>query len=386
MKFIAKTFEGFEEILADELRDLAAEDIVVLNRAVAYSGDKVLLYKSNLMLRTCLKVLVFMKEFTVKSENDLYNEVKKIAWEDYFTLDETFAVDAVVFSSTFRHPNFMALKMKDAIVDRFREKYGSRPNVDSKNPTLQLHLHIRENTATILLDSSGSSLHLRGYRKKMVDAPINEVLAAGIIYLSGWDLKSPLIDPMCGSATFLCEAARLAGNIPPQSLERDFNFRKWKSFDQELWQMVCDDVISKMDTSQMPELLAFDDQDKAVLAARENIEAAGLSDFIKVENEDFFYQEGRSNVTLMFNPPYDTRLKESDIIQFYKTIGDKLKLSFTNTTAWIFSGNLEAIKHLGLRPSVKKSLLNGSLPSVLCRYDMYAGSKKAKWQQQLSDE
>jgi len=386
LKFIAKTLEGLEEVLAEELTDLGVQDIEIWNRAVAYSGDKMVLYKSNLLLRTCLKVLVFMKEFTIDSDQDLYNEIKKVPWEDYLGLEDTFAIDSVVNSEKFRHANFISLKAKDAIADRFREKYNQRPDVDTHDPTLKINIHIRENIVTLSLDSSGQSLHMRGYRKHSVDAPLNEVLAAGLVFISGWDKKSMLIDPMCGSATILCEAARIAGQIPPQSKDRAFAFKKWKSYDPELWEMVCIDAQTKINLTSIPSLLGYDIQQKAIQVAQTNITEAGLSDYIKVEKEDFFYSEGAENVTLIFNPPYDVRLKEKEVLDFYSFIGDKLKLSFQNSTAWILSGHSSAMKNVGLRPSRKKTLLNGSIPSLFCRYDMYTGSKKQKWQKMYPDQ
>lgn len=379
MKFIAKTLEGLETVLAAELEQIGAQNIEIWKRAVAYTGDKVTLYKSNLLLRTCIKVLVFMQEFQIKTEKDLYNEIKKVAWEDYLSPDDTFAIDSVVNSTIFRHSNYIALKAKDAIADRFREKYNKRPDVNTSFPTLKLNIHIREDIVTLSLDSSGQSLHMRGYRKESVDAPLNEVLAAGIILLSEWDKKSPLIDPMCGSGTILCEAARIAAHVPPHTSEHPFVFKNWKSFDEDLWQDVCKESIEKISFADMPTLTGYDINPKAVHASISNISAAGLENYIKIEQEDFFYLEGSTNSTLIFNPPYDGRLKEEDVMLFYKHIGDKLKLSFSDCTAWILSGHLTAIKNLGLRPSSKKQLLNGSIPSLLCKFEMYSGSKKQKW-------
>ncbi len=382
MKFIAKTLEGLEEILAGELKELGAEDVVILKRAVSCFGDAYLLYRSNLWLRTCLKMLVFVREFTVKNEHDLYTEIRKMPWETYMDPDDTLAIDSVVNSTIFRHANYISLKCKDAIADRFRELAGRRPSVDTVSPTLRINIHIREHTVTVSLDSSGTSLHMRGYRKHQVDAPLNEVLAAGVVLLSEWDKKTTFIDPMCGSGTILCEAALMAANRPPHSLDKQFAFTRWKHFDDQLWQMVCQEASEAEKTVEMPAILGFDSDRKAVQVAETNIAAAGLSAWIKIEEEDFFYQEGTSPAFLLFNPPYDGRLKENDIIQFYKHIGDKLKLSFQNCTAWILSGHEEAIKQLGLRPSRRIRLLNGSIPSVFCRFDLYAGSKKAKWQDQ----
>lgn len=371
--------EGLEEVLAQEIADLGGDNIEIVNRAILFTGNKVLLYKSNLWLRTCLKILVVLKEFFVKNENDLYEEIKKIPWEEYFTVDETFAIDSVVNSTQFRHANFISLKAKDAIVDRFREKYGYRPNVETIEPHVRINIHIRENTVTLSLDSSGSSLHLRGYRKAQVDAPLNEVLAAGLILLSEWDKKSPLIDPMCGSGTILCEAARIAGNIAPQSLGRNFAFKKWKSYDADLYADICESAKKSYHFEAIPPMKGYDLIQKAVMAAQTNVECAGLQDYIQIEQLDFFYQDSLENVTLIFNPPYDGRLRESDIVNTYRQIGDKLKLNFKNCTAWILSGHIEAMKNVGLRPSARKKLLNGSIPSLFCKYEMYQGSKKQKW-------
>ncbi len=381
MKLIAKTLEGLEGVLADEIAQLGGENIEQVNRAVIFTGDKKLLYKANLKLRTAIKILVFMQEFIIQNENDLYEAVKKIKWEELIGLDDTFAVDAVLNSPVFRHTNFIALKTKDAIVDRFRDKYGSRPNVDPKDPDLKINIHIRDQIATISLDSSGSSLHMRGYRRQQVDAPLNEVLAAGLVLLSGWDKKSDLIDPMCGSGTILCEAAGIAANKPSQSTDRNFGFKKWKSFDLPVWEMVCDEVKEETSTTEMPVLKGFDISNKAVTISKANIINAGFEHFISIEQEDYFYQDDMENTLLIFNPPYDERLKEEDVNDFYKNIGDKLKSAFTNSTAWILSGHLEAMKNLGLRPSARKKLLNGSIPSVFCKFEMYKGSKKQKYNQ-----
>ena len=386
MKIIAKTLENLEHVLATELEAIGAEDIQILKRAVTYQGDLSILYKSNLLLRTCLRVLVFIKEFPVKNEADLYAEIKDMPWEDYLGVDDTFAIDSIVNSDQFRHANYIALKAKDAIADRFRDKYGKRPSVDVKSPDLKINVHIRQNIVTISLDSSGSSLHMRGYRKNHVDAPLNEVLAAGLILLSGWDKKSPLIDPMCGSGTILCEAAMIASNRPPQKINRNFTFMKWKNFNSELYEQVCNDAVNGIIHSNLPPISGEDKIKSAVQAAMVNITEAGLSDLITVEQNDFFYHDGAQNTTLIFNPPYDARLKEDDVTDFYKHIGDKLKMSFKNCTAWIISGHLDALKHVGLRPSSKKALLNGEIPSLFCKYEMYEGSKKEKWKQRVPHE
>jgi putative N6-adenine-specific DNA methylase len=379
LKIIAKTLEGLEEVLASEITSLGGTEIQILRRAVSFKGDKRLLYAANLQLRTCLRLLVFMEEFSVVDENDLYNKVKGVKWEHYLSITDTFAIDSVVQSTKFRHANYIALKSKDAIVDRFREKFGERPSVDVQDPDIRINIHVRENTITLSLDSSGSSLHMRGYRKSQVEAPMNEVLAAGLLFHSGWHGENPLIDPMCGSGTILCEAALLAGNIVPQRPDRKFGFKRWKSYDPDLFEIVCEDALREEKRENIPLITGFDKDYKAVMISRENIEAAGLEDYITVEKEDFFYLEGSNDATLMFNPPYDVRLKEKEIVSFYKHIGDKLKLSFQGCKAWILSGYSEGLKHIGLRGSRKKLVLNGQIPSVFMMFELYGGSKKQKW-------
>ncbi|HRO09433.1 MAG TPA: class I SAM-dependent RNA methyltransferase [Saprospiraceae bacterium] len=380
MKIIIKTLEGLENVLKTELQSITDEPVTVLKRAVLCEGNKQLLYTANLHLRTALKVLVILQEFTVRDEKDLYEQVKKIKWEDYFGLNETFAIDSVVNSSIFRHSNYIALKTKDAIVDRFRQRTGDRPNVDTTNPDFRINVHIREEIVTVSIDSSGKSLHMRGYRTEQVAAPLNEVLAAGMVLLSEWNGKTPLTDPMCGSGTILCEAAKIAGNIPPQKLDRDFAFKKWKNFDSVLWNDIINEAQKRINYASIPEIKGFDISSNAVKISKINIENAGLSEYIQIEEEDFFYQDDFENTTLIFNPPYDGRMKESDILVFYKDIGDKLKRAFKDCTAWILSAHLDAIKNLGLRASSKIKLLNGELPSLFCKYEMYSGSKKQKWQ------
>lgn len=380
MKLIIKTFEGLEHILKEELEALTDTHIEVLKRAVMLEGNKQLLYQANLHLRTAIRILVFIQEFTITDEKDLYQKVNNIKWEDYFGIDNTFAVDSVVNSPEFKHSNYISLKTKDAIVDRFREKYGDRPNVDTDKPDLRINIHIRGNIVTLSLDSSGSSLHMRGYRVEQVSAPLNEVLAVGMVLLSGWDGKSTLIDPMCGSGTILCEAAKIAGNIPPQSFDREFAFKKWRNYDEALWEDTCNEARQQINTQSMPTLKGFDKSNTAVKISEANIAQAELSNFIQIEQADFFYQDNIENATVIFNPPYDVRMKEDDILDFYKDIGDKLKRAFSDCTVWILSAHIEALKHIGLRAKTRIKLLNGELPSLFCRYDMYTGSKKQKWQ------
>lgn len=380
VKFIAKTLEGLEDVLCQELAEMGVSDVVKIKRAVLFSGPMSLMYEANLRLRTALRVLWVLHEFDVNNEDDLYHFVKRVEWETFLGIDDTLAVDSVVNSEKFRHSNYIALKTKDAIVDRFREKSGQRPSVDVKEPTLRIHVHIRGHKATLALDSSGYSLHMRGYRTAQVDAPLNEVLAAGLVLLSGWDKEKVFIDPMCGSGTLLCEAAFIALNIPPHIGGREFGFMRWRNFDPVMWKATMDKAYKDRKREDQISVKGFDISTKSVQITRQNLERAGLSQCISVEQKDFFYHEDLQNVFIIMNPPYDIRLKEEDVSSFYKNMGDKLKLSASGSSAWLLSGQLEAVKKLGLRPSKKIPLLNGSIETLFLRYDLYAGSKKQKYQ------
>lgn len=372
--------EGLEDVLSQELTNLGATNIVKVKRAVLFSGDLRLMYVANLNLRTALRILWVMHEFDVRNENDLYDFVKKIEWEKYMSIEDTLAVDSVANSDKFRHANYVALKTKDAIVDRFRELTGERPSINVKDPSLRVNVHIRGDKATISLDSSGFSLHMRGYRTAQVDAPLNEVLAAGMILLSGWDKNTPFTDPMCGSGTLLCEAAFFALNLPPHVSGRVFGFMRWRNFDSDLWESVRHAAYTGHRKQVSVSIKGFDISQKALQISKQNIEKAGLSSLITLEKCDFFYHEDLNDMFIIMNPPYDVRIKEEDVESFYKNIGDKLKLSASGSTVWLLSGHLEAVKKLGLRPSRKIHLLNGSIEALFLKYDMYAGSKKKKYQ------
>jgi putative N6-adenine-specific DNA methylase len=338
------------------------------------------------MSRLALKVLVFIEEFAIQNETDYYTRLYQFEWEKYIDSNNTISVDSVVNSEQFRHANYMSLKCKDAIVDRMRSKTGERPNVDPQNADLKINIHIRNKTVTLSLDSTGKSLHMRGYRAGQGIAPINEVLAAGILDLIAWDKDTPIIDPMCGSATFLCEAAFMFLGISPQRKDRNYAFMKWRNFDNEIFDAVLKESFSIKNNLPPKLLTGFDKDPKMVSIALKNIDEAGLQPYISVSEQDFFFQEGSNNAIVLFNPPYDGRMKESEVLQFYKFIGDKLKSSFAGCTAWIISGHLDGLKNIGLRPSRRIPLLNGSINSLLVRLDMYVGSKKAKFQNLASNE
>ncbi len=367
MKILAKTLEGLENVLAEEIKALGGSNVKKLKRAVQYEGDRALLYRSNIMLRTALRILVVKKEFVAKNEQQLYRQMYDIPWESIMKLEDTFAIDSTANSEVFTHSKYIALKSKDAIADRFSNKFGKRPNVNIHTPTYRLNIHIRGTKVTLSLDSSGESLHMRGYRMNTVDAPLNEVLAAGLILLSGWDGSSPLIDPMCGSGTILIEAAKIALNQPPQVKERPFGFKKWKSFDRALYQGIWKEIDSKI----MDRAISISGSDKSlrcVKVTQQNLQEANLQDKISVLKKDFFKLYPPKGATVITNPPYDERLKEADINAFYKNIGLKIQKDFIKTNAWIFSGNLDAMKYISLRNVKEYNLMNGGLPAKFINY------------------
>jgi 23S rRNA (guanine2445-N2)-methyltransferase len=379
MKFIAKTFHGLEDVLEEELKSLGAKKIRKSKRACLYEGDKELLYKSNLYLRTAIRILVPFEEFVAFDENRLYKKIRHIDWSEYFSLDQTFAIDTTVSSSRFRHSKYLALKIKDAIVDQFRDEFGSRPSVDTENPDFRLNVHCNETNFTLSVDSSGNSLHKRGYRESGHQAPLNEVLAAGMILSSGWDGESMLIDPMCGSGTILLEAAMIAKNIPPNFERNDFAFMKLKDFDENLWNKVYSDAEENIKKSEKI-IFGYDKDDRALHFAKNSIAKFGLSNVITLSNKSFEENVPKNNSGLLImNPPYDERMKEENIIAFYQMIGDQLKTHYQGFSAWILSGNKNAIKRVGLKASRRLTLFNGPIECKFHRFDMYSGSKKGKY-------
>lgn len=373
----AKTFYGLEDVLVQELKQLGASQIVKKNRAVEFLGDLGFLYKANYSLRTALKILVPIHHFKAKNETIFEKEINKIPWENYFFNSQSFAIDATVYSDYFKHSQYIMLKMKDGIVDRFRKKFGKRPDIERFNPDIKFHLHISNQEVTISLDSSGDPLFKRGYRKSHFEAPINEVLAAGLLNLAGWDGKGNFLDPMCGSGTLLVEAAMIALNMPPQLHRKQFGFMNWKNFDLELFNKIKDTRINRIKDFS-GKIVGYDISDKALDSAKNNIEAADLSEFIELKNQDFFTsQKELFPLLVVFNPPYDERLSITTD-HFYKNIGDTLKNNYKNTLAWFITSDLEAYKKIGLRPSRKIKIYNGKLECRFFQYDIYEGSKKNK--------
>lgn len=378
-KMVAKTLFGFEDLLEKELTQLGAQNVKKGVRNVSFVGDKGFMYKANLGLRTAIKILKPIHSFKVYNEQDLYNNIYKMPWENYLKSSGSLAVDATIHSHLFKHSLFIALKTKDAIVDRFRDNTGQRPNVDLKFPDLKINVHVDRNQCTISLDTSGDSLHKRGYKTATNIAPINEVLAAGMIMLSGWDGQSDFMDPMCGSGTMLIEAAMIACNIPPNLMRKEFAFERWQDWDVDLFEKIEESLLKKTRDFHH-KIVGYDKAPSAVYKAKDNVKNAQLDDFITVKHEDFFKTQkgGNEKLHMVFNPPYGERLN-IDMQAFYKSIGDTLKQNYPGTDAWFITSNLDALKHVGLRPSRKIQLFNAKLESRLVKYVMYEGSKKGKY-------
>lgn len=371
-KLIAKTFAGLEDVLAKELERLGAEDIEKGIRMVSFSGDKTMLYRANFCLRTAVKVLMPIKEFKAKNADEVYSEVKGIEWSDYMDNDSTFIVEAVVFSEEFRHSRFAAYRVKDAIVDYFREKTGKRPNVSISNPDIRINIHIAENDVTISLDSSGESLHQRGYRVGSVKAPLNEVLAAGMIMLAGWDGECDLIDPMCGSGTILVEAALIARNIYPGVFRKEYAFERWKDFDSDMFEAIYNDDSQEREFNHR--IYGYDINRAAVFTAQENVKSAGVTDVVAVDQQDVRnFQQPAEKAVMITNPPYGERITTDDILGLYGDIGTVLKRSFAGNDAWILSYHEECFMKIGFRPSTRIILYNGSLECEFRKYQVFEG-------------
>ena len=386
-KMVATTMFGLEEVLATELKNLGAQDVEAGVRNVSFTGDKGFMYKANIALRTAIRILKPIKKFKVFDEDDLYKKLQTIDWERIMNVDSTFAIGAVVNSKNFTtNSHYISLKSKDAIADYFRHKYHKRPNVDIKYPDVKIHVHILNDLCTVSLDSSGDSLHKRGYRSATNIAPINEVLAAGLVLLSGYTGDCNFIDPMCGSGTILIEAAMIACNIPANINRKEFGFEKWEDYDEDLFFTIQDSLLKKIRNSHF-KIMGFDKAPSAVKKAKDNVENANLSEFIGIHHINFFnsVKEVFGQTTILFNPPYGERL-DIDMQEFYKKIGDTLKSGYPDSTVWFITSNLDAIKHVGLRTSRRIPMKNGDLDCLYVRYDMYAGSRKAKKNKNTEDE
>ena len=385
-KMIAKTFFGFEEILAKELQQLGAQEVEIGTRAVSFKGDKGFMYKANLSLRTALKILKPIYYFKATNDQNLYKGIQGIDWSKYIGENQTFVIDTTIHSDNFKHSQFVSQKAKDAIVDQFREKTGQRPSIDKDFPDLRINIHIDRDQVSVALDTSGASLHHRGYRTATNIAPINEVLAAGMLLLSGWDGSSDFLDPMCGSGTLLAEAAMIACNIPANINRKEFAFEKWNDWDNDLFDQIID-ALMKRTKEFHHTIIGYDKAPSAVQKAKDNIRNANLDDYVSIIQGDFFESEKENTgpLHMVFNPPYGERLN-IELERFYREIGDTLKNNYPNTNAWFITANLEALKFVGLRPSRKIKLFNGSLEARLVKYEIYEGSKRTKFASPVRQE
>ncbi len=372
---IAKTFQGLEEVLAEELTALGANDIQIGRRMVSFSGDKEMMYKTNFCLRTAIRILKPIKHFTAKDADEVYEQIKALSWEEILDPDKSFAVDAVVFSEEFRHSKFVSYKVKDAIVDYFREKTGQRPSVRINNPDVLLNIHIAQTRCTLSLDSSGESLHRRGYRQEAVEAPLNEVLAAGMILMTGWKGECDLIDPMCGSGTIPIEAALIARNIAPGVFRKEFAFEKWNDFNQDIFDSIYNDESQEREFTH--KIYGYDNNPRANEIATHNIKAAGVSKdvILKVQPIQQF-EKPVEKAIMVTNPPYGERISSRDLLGLYQTIGERLKHAFTGNVAWILSYRDECFEQIGLKPTEKIPLFNGSLECQFRKYEIFDGKYK----------
>jgi len=374
MQIVVKTLSGFEDLVLSELEGLGIKNAIKTTRAVIFEGEKEQLYKCNYYIRTAISVLKNLTQFQARNENELYQKSMDIDWTAIIKLGQTFAVEAAVHSDNFKHSHYASLKLKDAIADYFRKKTGRRPDVNVESPDILINLHIFEDKATISINSSGEPLFKRGYRNSTAIAPVNEVLAAGLIKLSGWQADCDFLDPMCGSATIAIEAAMHAYNIPAGLFRKKFSFENWSDFDRELF-IKCaeDDTENSFNHKIYASDMSLDTLKKALI----NIKSASLTNKIHVSCSPFEklvppFEKG----LIISNPPYGERIKVTEIETLYKNIGDTLKKQYRGSTAWIFSGNPEAMKNIGLHSEKKIKLLNGSIDCTFQKYSLFEGKRK----------
>lgn len=375
----ATTFFGLEEVLQKEILSLGGKDIVPFKRGVSFVGDLGFLYKANLCLRTALKVIIPIHHFKATDNESFYNGIKEITWEKFIAYTDSIKIECVVNSDNFDHSLFMAQKAKDALVDRFRERYGKRPDVDLIHPSLRIYIHIFRDEISVNIDSSGELLYKRGYRTDTNKAPINEILAAGLVLLSGWQPHKQLIDGMAGSGTIAIEAALIANNIPPGIFRKEFAFMRWKNFDQALFDLITESAVNKIKENEL-DIVANDIYAPTVKKMETNLKNAKLSDMIKTSTQSFFdIKTDRKNGFIILNPPYGERIEKQEIAAFYKQIGDKFKKDFAGFTCWVITSSAEGFKSIGLRPTRKITLFNGSLECKFLKFEMYEGSKKDQY-------
>ena len=373
-EMIAKTFRGLEEVLATELVNIGANNVQLQRRAVSFTGDKALMYKANLCSRTASRILKPILTFNASNPDEVYDQIKKINWDEYMTVDSTFAIDSTIFSEEFRHSKFVAYRVKDAIADWFMEKYEKRPSVRLDGPQIMINIHIAERKCTLSLDSSGESLHKRGYRVAQTEAPLNEALAAGMLLMADWHGQSNFVDPMCGSGTLLIEAALIALNIPPGIYRSSFAFEKWNDFDEELF-----DTLYNDDSYERPfnfKIYGSDNSPRAIKIAEQNIKSTGLSKYIELQVMPVQKLEAPApNCMVVTNPPYGERITSDDIYGLYAALGTTVKHKFAGSTVWVISSHEECLDKIGLKPTERIRLLNGSLDCWYCRYDIFEGKR-----------
>jgi putative N6-adenine-specific DNA methylase len=378
-EYIVKTMQGLEEVLAEEIINLGGNQVQIGRRMVSFTGDKTLLYKANIYLRTAIRILKPILTFHAKDPDEVYQQVCKIPWDTYFSHNQTFSIDTVVYSDYFRHSKFLSYRVKDGVADYFNGKMGKRPSVRLTNPDIQIHVHVSHDLCTVSLDSSGESLHKRGYRIGQTEAPLNEVLAAGMLLIAGWKGQCHFIDPMCGSGTLLIEAALIALNIPPGIYRKSFGFEKWKDFDKVLYEELLQE-----ETDEKPfkfHIYGSDISPIAISIAEKNVRNASLSKYIQLETKSIQkITEAPQNGLLVTNPPYGERITSADLTGLYEQIGERLKHVFTGYTAWILSYREECFDRIGLRHSARIPLMNGSLDCEFRKYDIFRGKRKDTFQ------
>jgi putative N6-adenine-specific DNA methylase len=372
---IAKTMAGLEDVLAGELIALGADNLEIGTRMVSFEGDLALMYKANMHCRTALRILRPVYEFKAKNTDDIYKKVKAMNWYEHLTEDSTFAIDAITFSDYFTHSKFVAYRVKDAIADYFMQKTGKRPSVDTKDPDLLINFHIAHDKCTLSFDSSGESLHKRGYRVEQTEAPLNEVLAAGMILKTGWSGESDFVDPMCGSGTLLVEAAMIAMNVSPGIYRKNFAFEKWKNFNAGLFETIYNDDSGEREFKH--KIYGSDISAEAIAIASKNIKSAGVEKCVDLKVMPFeeYAEAPAEKGILVTNPPYGERIKPDDLLGMYERLGERMKHVFAGYSAWILSYKKECFDKIGLKPSKKIQLVNGSLQCEFRRYDIFAGKR-----------
>ncbi len=376
-QYLATTLFGLEELLADELNTLGARSVHISNRAVGFQGDRAMFYRANYHLRLALRVLRHLASFSVRREDEIYRSVRSIPWERYLDGRNTLVVDTVLVTERFRNAVYISQLVKDAIVDRLRDRTGIRPSVDLKDPDLRIRVHLNEKECNISLDGSGESLHKRGYRVRPHIAPLNEVLAAGMVLMSGWEPSKPFINPMCGSGTLCIEAGMISKGLPGGYFRSGFGFQRWRDYDQDLFETIRREHF--LEAGAGFNIIACDNASPAIRASQHNFASAGMLGEIRIEKSSFEdLKPGTSDGWLMINPPYGERMEEENLHSMYAAMGTTLKHKYGGHEAWILSGNPGAMKHVGLRPGKRAELFNGPIRCKFHQYDLYEGSRKAK--------